>query len=115
MEIVKKSVNIINYDKREIEDRDIGENFNAYIEELINYFKLNESTRKYKSRSLNTEVVSSILEIVSNQDEFGNLNKNISRRLLKEEIKVQEKISNMGVDIQKGSLIQAVVLDDTDN
>lgn len=115
MEIVKKSVNIINYDKREIEDRDIGENFNAYIEELINYFKLNESTRKYKSRSLNTEVVSSILGIVSNQDEFGNLNKNISRRLLKEEIKVQEKISTMGVDIQKGSLIQAVVLDDTDN
>lgn len=112
MEIVRSCINIINYEQNKIEERDIGESFNDYIEELVSYFKSNCSTRGYKSRSLNTEVVSSVLGIVKNQDEFNNLNKNISRRLLEEEIKVQEKISNMGVNIQKGSLIQAVLIDD---
>ena len=112
MEIVRSCINIINYEQNKIEERDIDESFNDYIEELVSYFKSNCSTRGYKSRSLNTEVVSSVLGIVKNQDEFNNLNKNISRRLLEEEIKVQEKISNMGVNIQKGSLIQAVLIDD---
>ncbi|MGO1581283.1 MAG: hypothetical protein ACTHWZ_07745 [Peptoniphilaceae bacterium] len=114
MEIVRSCINIINYDQNKIEERDISEGFNNYIEELVSYFKSNESTRGYKSRSLNTEVVSSVLGIVKNQDEFDNLNKNISRRLLEEEIKVQEKISSMGVSVQKGSLIQAVLIDDID-
>ena len=114
MEIVRSCINIINYDQNKIEERDISEGFNDYIEELVSYFKSNESTRAYKSRSLNTEVVSSVLGIVKNQDEFDNLNENISRRLLKEEIKVQQKISSMGVSVQKGSLIQALLIDDID-
>lgn len=112
MEIIKSCINIINYDENKIEEREIDINFNRYIEELVKHFKSNKSTRHYKSLSLKTEVVSSILEITKNQNKFDELNKNISHRLLKKEIEVQKKISNMGVNIQKGSLIQALLIDD---
>ena len=112
MEIIKSCINIINYDENKIEERKIDTNFNNYIEELVKHFKSNKSTRHYKSQSLKTEVVNSILEITKNQDKFDKLNKNISHRLLKKEIEVQKKISNMGVNIQKGSLIQALLKND---
>ena len=45
-------------------------NFSEYIEQLIAYINNNTAVREYRTQSANTEVISAILEIVRQQEDF---------------------------------------------
>ncbi|MDE6707005.1 MAG: hypothetical protein K2K06_03085, partial [Oscillospiraceae bacterium] len=79
------------------------------------YIDNNTSIREYFTRSVNTEVISCVLDIVRNQiDEDFVTSKidYIANRLLLKEREAQTSVVHMTTNVQKGSLIQAVLYDD---
>ena len=67
MEIVIKTIRIIDYENNAVYVRETPETFSEYVSQLITYINGNTSIREYKTRSANTEVISCILDIVRNQ------------------------------------------------
>lgn len=116
MKIINASVSYIDYETNSVDKKSVDNTFDQYLEDLIINFRDNKSTRKFNSISLQTEVVSSVMKIIKNDGQnIEDFIDNISQRLLREEIKVQERISKLGVKVQKGSLIQALAKDDNGN
>lgn len=118
MQILNKSIRIVDYENNRISAKDTPESFDDYVFELISHITTNDSVRDYKADSPNKEVVSCIRELIPNLDnlDFINLKQDlIAQRLLQEEIKAQEKIHHLRTKVQKGSLIQAVLLNDETN
>lgn len=123
MTILTKSIYIINYEQNRIEHRDAPDDFNEYIENLLQYIDSNSSVREYKTRSQRTEVVSTVNSLIEVIIESGNnidessedYFRMIARRLLRNEVETQASISRMGTNVKKGSLVQAVILDPDDN
>lgn len=115
MEIVMQTIRIIDYENDEIYVRDVPEAFSNYVRQLITYINNNNSIRSYRTRSVNTEVISCVLDIVRNQidEEFviGKIDF-IANRLLLKEREAQNVVSHMDTNVQKGSLIQALLHDD---
>lgn len=70
--------------------------------------------RDYKTHSNATEVINCVKDICENQCEEKIILQNmkiIAKRLLLKEVDAQEKIVNTKTEVQKGSLIQALLLD----
>ena len=88
MEIVIKTIRIIDYENNAVYVRETPETFSEYVSQLITYINGNTSIREYKTRSANTEVISCILDIVRNQidEEYvtGKIDFIAQRLLLKE-------------------------------
>lgn len=118
MEIVLKTIRIIDYENNTIYIRDTPEMFSDYVRQIITYINGNTSIREYHTRSVNTEVISSILEIVKNQIDTEFVTSRIdfiADRLLLKEREAQDSVGHMNTNVQKGSLIQALLYDeDTD-
>lgn len=115
MEIVMQTIRIIDYENSEIYVRSTPEAFSEYIAQLINYINENTSVRDYRTRSVNTEVISCILDIVKNQiDEEQVTGKVdlIAKRLLLKEVEAQASVIHLNISVQKGSLIQALLYDE---
>lgn len=113
MKIIQKAIHIIDYEKSDVISRDIPAEFESYVTDLINHISDNDSVREYKTRSNSTEVVSCILSICNGlSDENAVLSKmeTIAKRLLLKETEAQEQISRTRTNVQKGSLIQALLL-----
>lgn len=113
MQIVIKSIAIIDYENNRVLPRNTPESFNEYVSELVTHINGNNSIREYKSRSNTTEVIGSIIAICSNQNshEFVESKmEGIAKRLLLKEIEAQELISRTKTNVQKGSLIQALLV-----
>lgn len=111
MEIITHSIRIINYENNNISKKKTPESFSEYIKQLISYIKENVSIREYKTRSVNTEVINSILDIVKNKLNPEIIDQKIdviAKRLLLKEREAQKKIASI-TNIQKGSLIQALL------
>jgi hypothetical protein len=86
--------------------------------DLISHITTNDSVRDYKADSPNKEVLSCIRELIPNLDNLNFINSKqdlVAQRLLQEEVKAQEKIHHLRTKVQKGSLIQAVLLNDETN
>lgn len=69
--------------------------------------------REYKTRSNSTEVISCVISICNNlSDDDTVLSKmeTIAKRLLLKETEAQEQISRTQTNVQKGSLVQALLL-----
>lgn len=119
LEVKNKDIYVIDYDLDSPIHKVTDERFNAYIIKIINYIKDNNDIRLYKSRSQNTQIVSSSCKIVNaylenteKKDEFISLNfKENAERLIRVEKEIQEKISGMKNNVKKGSLIQALAYD----
>ena len=115
METVIKTIRIIDYENNDVYVRDTPETFSEYINHLITYISSNTSIREYKTRSVNTEVISCILDIVKNQiDNEIVIEKvdSIAQRLLLKEREAQNSVVHMNTNVQKGSLIQALLYDE---
>jgi hypothetical protein len=114
MKILQTSICVINRESKEVINRNPPETFEQYVSELINYIRNNDAVRKYRS-SNTTEVIRSVLALCEHSNKPSVCVKQmniISERLLRKEIETQEQISHMGVEVQKGCLIQSLVFDD---
>ena len=114
MEILMQSIRVIDYENNRLLARDAPEEFSEYIRTLITYLNDNASVREYKTRSVNTEVISSIKDIVEKKEDeafFIEKSEAIANRLLLKEREVQRAISPMLINVQKGSLVQALLYD----
>lgn len=117
MEIVIQTIRIIDYENNEIYVRKTPETFSDYIKQLIIYINSNKSVREYKTRSVNTEVIGCILDIIKNQiDSDSNYITikldSIAQRLLLKEHEAQSSVVRMNTNVQKGSLIQALLYEE---
>ena len=61
MNIIHKSIYIINYETQQVILREPPATFDSYVAELINHISNNTSVREYKTHSDSTEVISCIL------------------------------------------------------
>lgn len=118
MQIVQKSICIIDYDFQRVLPRETPETFEAYVAELIDHISNNNSVREYKTRSNLTEVIGSILSICENQSDAALVSLRMDRmanRLMRMEVAAQERIARTKTNVQKGSLIQALLFDKDNN
>lgn len=116
MTIIHKSIRIINYKEQAVIQRETPKTFDSYVTELINHISGNTSVREYKTRSNATEVIGCILSLCDNQDnEKFVLTKmdNMANRLLLKEVEADSQVKHMNTTVQKGSLIQALLHDET--
>lgn len=114
MEIVNQTIRIIDYENNKVYKRDTPDEFSDYVRQLITYINGNTSIREYSTRSVNTEVISCILDIIRNQIDPDLVTKKIdfiANRLLKKECEAQTSVAHI-TNVQKGSLIQALLYDD---
>jgi len=118
MQITQKSIRIIDYEQQRILSRETPEAFEAYVTELIEHIRSNDSVREYKTRSNATEVIGSILTVCANQTDVTLVSSKMdgmANRLLLKEVAAQERISRTSTNVQKGSLIQALLFDEEAN
>ncbi len=118
MIIVNRSIHIIDYENHRIYSRDTPHSFDEYVEELINHINTNTTVREYKTRSSATEVIGSILQIIENKEDIGfalSREESIANRLLIKEVEAQNRVARMYTNVQKGSLIQALLFDEVNN
>lgn len=116
MQIIYNSIRIIDYVNENVYNRDTPEIFNEYIMELITHINSNNNVRAYKTSSNSTEVISCVLDILQNEhDAEFVMQKNdvIAQRLLRKEKEAQSRVSSMNINVKKGSLIQALIFDET--
>lgn len=112
LNIINKSVHVINYETNSIITRDIPDNFNDYISELVDHINSNEKVRDYKSKTNTTQILIDALRILEKKDEgynFKNNFDNIANRLLETEVKAQNTVKRLQTNVKKGSLIQALI------
>lgn len=114
MQIVQKSIYIIDYEFQRVLLRKTPTTFERYVAELINHISDNESVREYKTRSNTTEVIGSILSLCANQADatlVASRMDGMANRLMRMEVTAQERIGRTNTNVQKGSLIQALLCD----
>ena len=115
MEIVIQTIRIIDYENNAVHVIDPPQTFSEYIRQLVAYVNANNSVREYRTRSINTEVISCILDIVRNQIDTDFVTSKIdfiANRLLLKECEAQTSVAHLETSVQKGSLIQALLYDD---
>jgi len=116
MEILTTSIRIIDYENNRVYTRSTPEAFDEYVNELINHINENSSVRDFKTKSVDTEVISCVKQIWINRGEHSVIEEktnNIANRLLTKEIEAQGRVARMNTNVQKGSLIQALLFDET--
>lgn len=116
MEIITTSVHLIDYENGNTRTIVPPEAFEEYISELISHINDNTTVREFTTVSRRTEVISSILDTQVHIDDPEVVQNNvniIANRLLKKETEAQERIEHLDIQVQKGSLIQALIEDET--
>lgn len=115
MDIITTAIHIIDYERQKVYTRETPETFDEYVFELIKHINSNTTVRDFKTRSADTEVISCAKQICQNRaittvvEEKTNT---IANRLLSKEIYAQGQVSRMNTNVQKGSLIQALIYDE---
>ncbi len=117
IDILDKEIFVVDYEQEEIRKIESKGEFDDYIKGLISNINENETTRLFKVRRDTTEVINCAKNIMklfvddSNEKNelFIEYCENIANKLLTEEIKTQEKISQLGTFIKKGSLIEVLL------
>lgn len=115
MVIENRFIHIIDYEQNCIIPREIPPTFDAYVTELIGHINTNQTVRDYKTRSKYTEVISGVLEISQHKDNREIVQAratSIANRLLMKEVETQGTIDRLNTNVQKGSLIQALLYDE---
>lgn len=115
MKVITQAVRVIDYENNKVLNREIMPNFSEYIEQMIAYINSNTSVREYKTRPQNAEVIREVLEIVRQQDDAEVVMHNvdmIAARLLRKEKEANERIAQLDTNVQKGSLVLALIEDE---
>lgn len=117
MQVLCKSINIVDFEEQQVIYRDTNNDFNKFVEDLTTNIRNNTSARSFKTLSSETEVINCILEICKNHNDFEFTKEKmttIAKRLLREETSAQNKIQRTNTTVQKGSLIQVLLSDGDD-
>ncbi|MEO6523518.1 MAG: hypothetical protein ABIN91_17680 [Mucilaginibacter sp.] len=112
LELIKTSIFKIDLKESNVAETvipDVESDFFKYIRGSINEVSLANGGRKFKLRSTSTQVVNTINSVI--QDSGLNFDNTIPSRLLREELKVQAKISRLGIEISEGILITSFIVD----
>jgi len=112
MEIIATSVHLIDYENETTKLIAPPEAFEEYVSELISYINDNTTIREFVTESRRTEVVSGAISIMENIDDSDSVQRDfniIANRLLRKETEAQQRVEHMDIQLQKGSLIQALV------
>ena len=112
MRIITQAIRIIDYEAGQVFAREIMPEFGEYLQQLISSIQMNTSVREYRTQSANAEVIRAVVDIVKHQSDEETVEQDvglIADRLLQKESETQEQIRRMGVMVQKGSLILALV------
>lgn len=115
MELRLKDIQVIDRENNLTHSKEIPLEFSNYLQQILDIITNNEVVREYKIRNNNTFVVSQIKEVLTNQLDAEKIKKcfqNVAEKLLEKEVIAQQKINKMNVEVQVGSLIQAVFYDD---
>ena len=112
-----KSLHNLNLESNELIRKVINDDFESYLKEYISFSVIeNDTKRDYSIPDVNTTVVHCVSEILkgvlSQSDSVYELADSIARKLLNVELDVQSGVVHMGIQIQKGSIIQALIEDD---
>ncbi len=113
--VLFKDVYLIDYDEKLSTRKPITDEFNDYVTKLANEISNNNNLQYFIIRDPNTQVISLVLDstqrlINSDTEEIADNMRSIAQRLLEKEIDKQDQISHMGINVKKGSLLQAILL-----
>ena len=86
----------------------------GYRDDMVKYAPSNEKNKMYTIHDEQTQVVSCIRQMALNQEKCEVLTDSIADKLLMSEKLAQAKIYRMGSNVKKGSLIQALVQNSSD-
>lgn len=115
MQIVTKSIRVIDYEAQQIYIRETPTTFDEYVSELIGHINENRNVREFKTRSVDTEVIGCIKHILrtpTDAELVSDKTDAIAHRLLIKEIDAQQRVARMDTNVQKGSLVQALLFDE---
>lgn len=115
MKVITQAVRVIDYENNKVLNREIMPNFSEYIAQMIAYINSNASVREYKTMPENAEVIREVIEIVRQQDDAEVVIHNvdmIAERLLRKEKEANERIAQLDTNVQKGSLVLALIEDE---
>lgn len=116
MKILYKSFHIIDIENEISVRKDIPEDFNTFVDDLVEFSNQNEKTKLYTVASHEALVVDCIKRMALNNEEdyMNELSNKISKQLVESEKLAQAKIYQMGSKVKKGSLVQALIQKDSD-
>lgn len=97
-----------------IDQAEFPADFTTYLEGLINLMTSGVSGRTFRFDRDTTEVRGQLGEIIKGND-FSIIATTIATRLLSIEQNAQEKIAQLGTEIQKGIIVQALINDSDKN
>lgn len=120
--ILYRSFHNLNLDSEQIDRKVIPTDFDEFIKDYITFAMNNGSTKLYSVHDNNTTVVSCIrsiavarLSVDEIDDEMKTVldsySESIADKLLREEMSAQGKIYGTGKKVKKGSLVQALILE----
>lgn len=127
--VLFKAMHSIDIDANEIREKtQIPQEFENFINELINFITNNSNVKNYKVHDDNTQTVACVSRIITYVNcsdamlEHGNIieqihdqSESIADKLLRVEVEAQQQIEATGQNVKKGSLIQALISDINDN
>ena len=114
MTILYTSFHILDLDNDTVQRKEMPEEFQGFVKEYIEYANSNEKNKIYIIHDEQTQVVSCIRQMALNQEKCEVLTDSIADKLLMSEKLAQAKIYRMGSNVKKGSLIQALVQNSSD-
>ena len=114
MEILYTSFHILDLDNDIVQRKEMPVEFSSFVKEYIEYANSNEKNKYYTIHDEQTQVVSCIRQMALKQNELDTLSDSIANKLLNCEKLAQAKIYRMGSNIKRGSLIQTLVQNGSD-
>lgn len=118
IKILDKALHILKNENEEVEKKDIPAQFDKFICDVVEFINTNKNVRLYQVRDYNLQVVETVLNIANSYIENAEVSneeydKN-AKKLIKEENIAQRRIERLNKTIKKGSLIQAMLLNEED-
>lgn len=114
MTILYTSFHILDLDNDMVQRKEMPEEFQVFVKEYIEYANSNEKNKMYTIHDEQTQVVACIRQMALNQDKCEVLTDSIADKLLTSERLAQAKIYHMGSSVKKGSLIQVLIQNSSD-
>lgn len=125
MSVLFKSMHSIDIDANELrEKQQIPQEFEGFISDLIAFITTNSNVKNYKVHDNFTQTVGCIRRITAYARQLASIKseeiaenihgqaESIADKLLREEVKAQQKIEATGQSVKRGSLIQALLSED---
>lgn len=120
MNILHKSIDIIDIESEKVQKKDIPEDINNYINLLVLFAENNKRVKEYREKASATQVISNIKNIIilsedieKNEEKILENALEISNRLLEKEVNAQDKVKHL-TDMKRGSIVQVLLQNQDD-